>query len=134
MAREIKFRTWDGKEMYDVANLSFFSHGELKGKVGISISNGRIGLEGNLDGVLPILMQYTGLKNKRGIEIYDGDVITGEVQNEFGSMSKMTGVVGWCEHNSNWAIYPGKMEDPHYFLDNDCIILGNIYQNPELKP
>jgi hypothetical protein len=59
--REIKFRAWDGEKMIfpsDPDTYSKFVRGEL---------------------VCPgvILMQYTGLEDKNGKEIYEGDIVRG---------------------------------------------------------
>ncbi len=54
--REIKFRVWyDGKEMKYVSNSYVMDIME--------------------DGGEHVLMQYTGLKDKNGVEIYEGDIL-----------------------------------------------------------
>ena len=66
--REIKFRVWDGREMIQPPHpyssqlgLNFFT---LDGRCYID------GVYQDLE-----LMQYTGLKDKNGVEIYESDVI-----------------------------------------------------------
>lgn len=70
--REIKFRVWDvgNKEMLEVQELDFES----------TFYGGRIAIRPDqyndyFDTEDMILMQYTGLKDKNGKEIYEGDII-----------------------------------------------------------
>lgn len=72
MNREIKFRVWDvgNKEMLEVQELDFES----------TFYGGRIAIRPDqyndyFDTEDMILMQYTGLKDKNGKEIYEGDII-----------------------------------------------------------
>ncbi|TFL15914.1 hypothetical protein DR046_22880 [Jannaschia formosa] len=55
---EIKFRAWDGKEITEP-----YTDDDYR-----SLNNAIAGARG-------ILMQYTGLKDKNGKEIYEGDII-----------------------------------------------------------
>lgn len=57
MSREIKFRAWDGfqKKMFDIKSLKLPHREDLSPEV--------------------YLMQYTGLLDKNGKEIYEGDIV-----------------------------------------------------------
>jgi hypothetical protein len=66
-----------------------------------------------------ILMQYTGLKDKNGKEIYEGDIV---------DVTKCDGIphklfeIKW----DKGGFYPLTL----YYLE--CQVIGNIYENPEL--
>lgn len=69
------------------------------------------------------VMQCTGLKDKNGKLIYEGDVV--ERKNGF---SIKRGVVYFNEVFTQFDV----TNMSHYSLVNRSIVLGNIYENPEL--
>ena len=119
--REIKFRLWDkewermwnGSELY----LSYF-----KNEIYVAPWDSDRGFEEC------VLMQYTGLKDKNGVEIYEGDIIT--ITLDTGNV--ITGSVGM--NNGQWSI---KYYDRYYPLvsiwyEMQPKVIGNIYENSEL--
>lgn len=76
-----------------------------------------------------IVQQFTGLLDKNGKEIYEGDVISHGVD-------KFT--VKWYEKHHCFALFSGSI--PHrsinsgrsYLIDKQCEIVGNIYENSNL--
>ena len=112
MSREIKFRAWDTKNnCYEQGNLLF----EIKGPT----PKDRWELE-----------QYTGLKDKNGKEIYEGDIC----KDQRGYVGKIV----WVPNEAGFGFYEYHVRDDGFGLG--CMplsrlrleILGNIHENPEL--
>lgn len=135
MNRVIKFRAWDGKTMrYDLTGLEHGKGNEMSG----------VFLDGDFYGNIP-LMQFTGLHDNNGVEIYEGDVIcffdTDNQDAELLGKINYSGFVEWSDchlyryyvrsliskNNIRASVAIGDLGD----LENIRII-GNIYQNPEL--
>ncbi len=80
------------------------------------------------------LMQSTGLFDKKGVEIFEGDIVQFEDCSEMSdSLYINTGIIEWCQggfHVTNRDSV--LMED---LLDGDLLdvtIIGNIYENKDI--
>jgi uncharacterized phage protein (TIGR01671 family) len=107
--REINFRCWDitNKTMHAVG-LLLIGHGAT------GYSYPALGEDANVgtEDTNRVVMQFTGLKDKNGKEIYEGDIVN--IPNAGNYQVKWMSL-GWSLH-----------------LVDDVEVIGNIYENPEL--
>lgn len=118
--REIKFRAWDYQ------NNQWATDSDVLGSVGLTfgVKDYFINIAGE-KAVRFDFQQFTGLKDKHGKEIYEGDIIRNDDLDcvvEYNAPSFVRHVINFDLRNS---IYPFKSH-------HEYEIIGNIHSNPEL--
>ena len=119
--REIKFRAWDTiqKQMH-YSGFELNNQGQITKTYGIFTPAVKL-----------ILSQFTGLHDRNGKEIWEGDVVRYS-EHYFGD-SKEKECIDTIEWDDETASYPWKLIDTG-FMDGPHWreVIGNIYENPEL--
>ena len=148
--REIKFRAWDAKKklMVESGNYSDYSFAFENS----TLRCWRIDEPPHHDATsISNIMQYTGLSDKNGIEIYEGDIVSQELSVSYGGDGYSEGVDIDNTFVGEVAVLASKgvcMKKPKVTDNYDesttrsngyinvrgyrCEIIGNIFQNPEL--
>lgn len=106
--RDIKFRAWDKKfkKMVGLKGVQDF----------FSIRSDGLPSNDNYE-----LMQYTGLKDKNGKEIYEGDIVKDKYGLKIVYFSK--GAFYLQDHDVLYWLH-----DYNFYIE----VIGTIYENPEL--
>lgn len=145
--REIKFRAWDGKKMHaDVCPWQWdFVISRRWHKCEKSTGSGILGSGGDYAEMLvpairyESLMQYTGLKDKNGVEIYEGDIVRlwepAMVENKICEIKFSQG--GFIVEASGWfAMGEADLTTVGWAIEEDIQIevIGNLYEHPHLIP
>ena len=127
--RELKFRAWDKVDKFISPAKMLFEHEgkpwagygddtEFEGEIGVHIE----------------IMQFTGLHDKNGKEIYEGDILEFDRDEWYRFASADTpdhgprSVVAWNDHEAGWDTGAGANSECSTYKE----VIGNMHENPEL--
>ena len=88
-------------------------------------------------GVTWELMQFTGLKDKNGVEIFEGDLVKVSVDNGFDYLFEELSIVKPSKFHSGLVCSLKSHEAEYRIIHAEILgyeyeVVGNIYENPEL--
>ena len=130
--REIKFRAWDKEyeKMFTneillkaTGGMVEIANEELK-KMDSTLCKGGLFIPTKDKNMT--IMQYIGLEDKHGEEIYERDVVYIIPEDEYG-------IVGWDNETARYVvIFAGIVTDFDAWDGADLEVIGNIYENPDI--
>lgn len=112
MNREIKFRAWEKEEKKMILpknvtdNINIFARGCLSSNIE--------------------LMQYTGIKDKNGTEIYEGDILELYDEEDFFKVEYQAEDVRFLLTSNSICV------SFEYYSQGEIEVVGNIYENSKL--
>lgn len=124
--REILFRAKRLSDGEWIDGSLFIDEKKDKHEILIGYVNYRIGWEVDSETV----GQFTGLTDKNGKKIFEGDIVVHEVQK---GILFNKGVINWDAKNARWAHQLNTMNPCLCMFDSSTHeVIGNIHDNPEL--
>ena len=130
-----KFRAWDvlAEKMIDEILMISFVRKEIIGKFSDGSTSVPLKFEDKRNGEDVTLMQSTGLKDKNGKEIFEGDILACKTDDEVINLN-----IFWDEEHALFMFESKKYNEQEplaELVENNTYpfeIIGNIYENPEL--
>jgi uncharacterized phage protein (TIGR01671 family) len=119
--REINFRAWNGRGMV-YGGFSIHATGMFMSNENERILSGFKELE-------PPIMQFTGLLDKNGKEIYEGDIVKVPYYGDIDRAKIEQVEIIDCECN---PFNRYNFSEDGYSMPEDSEVIGNIYSNPDL--
>lgn len=114
MNRELKFRVWHTEYGQMITEAGYIQiSGD--GTISVFIEDGN-GVWDSRQSKL-VVMQYTGLKDKNRVKIFDGDVLSGGMYKAY--------AVKWDAEQAGWNI--------GLLVQHNYEIIGNIHEHPRIS-
>lgn len=124
-----KLRAWDKelKMMCDVLKIDF-------GNRTLFYRHWLYGVSREIDLSEVIVIQSTTLKDKNGVEIYEGHIV--EFKYPYDKRIKTKGIIVWNDNKACFGISMKETTEQYELYritaENYLTVIGNVYENPEL--
>lgn len=126
MSREIKFRAWGHRLLSDEFEMSR----PFDFKRYVTYNESAQERLYPFVGEETVFMQFTGLKDRHGVEIYEGDIIK-YVTQYYGKRQERQKVVEWIDDMQDDS-FGEPLSMGYRFHGSEIEVIGNIYENGEL--
>lgn len=131
--REIKFKAWDRKtgEWFDPILVARTIDTGYKSHI---VYESQWHYDNDMPSHKIDLVQYTGLKDNHGVEIYEGDIVEGWLPDPMYDEYDFVGQVMWVEDGFAVCRVDGEYASGliNCALNSTIRVIGNIYETPEL--
>lgn len=122
--RELRFRAWDKAKARMLSNIGFHPHMCCFNEDYQSHEDGAYTLSPEFTNY--VIMQYTGLNDKNGVPIFEGDIVRGVLYKDYSEH------VGRILYDFNGYRIVTKEKSMPLDLPEKLTVIGNIHQHPEL--
>lgn len=106
-------------------------YGEIYAIVSVNCESYRFGISGDYV-ITDTIGQYTGLEDKNGVKIFEGDIVSFERVNALGYTTKRTGDVRYYDKLPIFYIMATTGDAWDWCCCDNITVIGNIHDNPEL--